>query len=412
MANEDNSKVFIANGLVKGVLIPETNLLIGEDGTQYPCTIAPKLRAWFERHPDEAAQARAFVVYPRTVKGQGLQFHVVGSPKLPESQLERQAGIFQIQGVVTNLRGVKNQTVVRIRRNVLPPAGEHKHHSYAVHLLFLSGRVTPSELFVGQHVRFTCRLQGHDLKIQGAHPLGEPELDWLSFGSATIPWPFHPRKTGTWAQYRRATDVLGPFICTDQQRRRLPELIAERLADLERLVKRLKTGERYASDPTFNRDVDRLRLVHRRLDEVVARAGRDYLLQMVEQYGLLSLLNRTLAPVSDESAPAATPAAKPAAKPAPKAKDTSPKPKAMPAATTPQVSPFLARFRELLAAGMLDERIMLTLDCSRDDIRAAVRNLESAGLLDATVIAKARSYQLKRHLKSKSPAASKQPAAV
>jgi len=411
MANEDSSKVFIANGLVKGVLIPETNLLIGEDGTQYPCTIAPKLRAWFERHPDEAAQARAFVVYPRTVKGEGLQFHVVGSPRLPESQIERQAGIFQIQGVVTNLRGAKNKTVVRIRRNVLPPAGEHQHHSYAVHLLFLSGRVTPSELFVGQHVRFTCRLQGHDLKIQGAHPLGEPELDWLSFGSATIPWPFHPRKTGTWAQFRRATDVMGPFLCTDQQRRRLPALIGEKLADLEGLVKKLKATERYATDATYNRDVDRLRLVHRRLEEVVARAGRDYLLQMVEQYGLLSLLNRTLAPVTDdEPAPAAAPTAKPVAKT--KVAPPKPEPKAMPAATSPQVSPFLSRFRELLAAGMLDERIMLTLDCSRDDIRAAVRNLESAGLLDASVTVKARSYQLKRYLKSKSPAASKQPAAV
>ena len=390
--------VYLANGVVEGVLIPERQLLIAADGTQYPCTISPKLEAWFTSHPEAAGNARAFVVYPRTVKDQGLQFHVVGAPKFDPKDLPKISGVFRVQGVVTNLRGERNRTVVRIKRNDNPTLAERKKHAWAQHLIFLTGRVTPSELFVGNHVNFTCRLVGHELRIQGAHPIGGPTLEWVNFGAAHLPWPFNPRKTSTWAQFRRKNNLEAPFAYLSREP--IKDAVGQRLSELHALVKRLKRDERYPIDATFNRDVDRLRLIHQRLESFSTKVPAQQLLEAVEDQGLLHLLNLVLAP-----APAAAPEP-PLPPPAPKAA------KAVKAARKPEPEPMAHRLTPLeqkihkaMSIGMLDDRLMVMLDLGRDDLKAAIASMDKAGLLADGSLAGARSHQLKRYRKQQSDTA-------
>lgn len=399
MPERKEKLVYLANGLVEGVLIPESERLISTAGVEYPCTISPKLKAWYRLHPEQAASARAFVVYPRTIKGAGLQFHVVGAPKLDQEAIKRGSGVFRVQGVVTNLRGEKNRTVVRIKRNGTPSLADRKKHAWTQHLIFLTGRVTPSELFVGNFVNFTCRLEGHDLKIQGAHPIGGPSLEWIHFGAAYLPWPFNPRKTSTWAQFRRKNTTADAFPFISNQP--LKEVLSERLAALHKLVSRLKKSERFKTDATFNRDVDRLRLVHQRLETFVSKTATSALMGAVEKEGLLRLLNLVLEPTAEEPVPVESST--------PKAKS---KPPAQPVKTAqPKLSPLHQKIHQAMAIGMLDERIMVSLDVGRDALRDAIAAMDAADMLDDGSLRASRSYQLKRYRKQKSEAAA-QPAVV
>ena len=393
--------VYLANGVVEGVLIPERQLLIAADGTQYPCTISPKLEAWFARHPEEAGNARAFVVYPRTVKGQGLQFHVVGAPKCDPHDLPKISGLFRVQGVVTNLRGERNRTVVRIKRNDNPTLAERKKHAWAQHLIFLTGRVTPSELFVGNHVNFTCRLVGHELRIQGAHPIGGPTLEWVNFGAAHIPWPFNPRKTSTWAQFRRKNDLEGAAFAY-LSREPAKDAVSQRLGELHTMVKRLKRDERYPIDATFNRDVDRLRLVHQRLESYAAKVPAHQLMDTVEKQGLLRLLTLVLTPAPDVAPAAAAPVTPSAPKAAKTVKAPSkPEPKPM----THRLTPLEQKIHKAMSIGMLDDRLMVMLDLGRDDLKAAIASMDKAGMLADGSLDGARSHQLKRYRKQQSDTA-------
>lgn len=387
----EDRPVYLANGVVEGVLIPERQMLIAADGTQYRCTISPKLEAWYSRHPDEASLARAFVVYPRTFKGQGVQFHVVGTPQVDPAELPQVSGMFRVQGVVTNLRGQRNQTVVRVKRNENPDLAQRKKHAWAQHLIFLTGRVSPSELFVGNHVNFTCCLVGHELRIQGAHPIGGPTLEWVNFGESKIPWPFNPRKTSTWAQFRRKNNLVGPFGYL--RREPLKDVILEKLSELRAMVRRLKRDDRYATDATFNRDVDRLRLVHQRIESYAAKAAPNALLETVEKEGLLRLLNLVLTP-----APACAGAPAPAASKATKASPRKPAPAPM----KHRLTPLEQKIHKAMSIGMLDDRLMVMLDLGRDDLKAAIASMDKAGLLEDGSLAEARSHQLKRYRKQKS----------
>ena len=394
--------IYLANGLVEGVLIPEKGLLISADGMQYGCTISPKLKAWFERHPDKAGEARAFVVYPRTLKGNQVQFHVVGAPNLNPEQIKTGSGVFRVQGVVTNLRGERNHTVVRIKRNGTPSIADRRNHAWDQHLIFLSGRVTPSELFVGNFVNFTCRLVGNELQIQGAHPLGGPSLEWARFGAAYLPWPFNPRKTSTWAQFRRKNATGSEFAYLGRER--LSDVVADKLHQLRKLVQSLKRSDRFNADATFNRDVDRLRLIHDRLDKFASRSAHRDLELAVEKEGLLRMLNLVLAPdPGGVDAPKAQPKAKSKSTPPPAAKS-------MPT-TALALSPVHKKIHKAMSLGMLDERVMLALDVGRDSLRDAIKAMDAAGMLDDGSLKAARSYQLKRYQKQKS-ATSAQLAAV
>lgn len=210
-----------ANGVIAGLL--KGDVITTLDGETFGVELSPALRKWVERNPAEASAPSRWIVYPRTLPG-GLAFYVVGQrrvlPGETEAQLNRQVDRFVVTGVITNSRGLRKQTCVRICRNTPTPEGKRHNPSWQVRLLFLAGLPpAPTKSWWDQDARIQCQRVGRELKILVIDKVGRPAVVRpIEIGQAVLPWPWKPSSQAIWRLcHREGLSSVPPWPCSEQE---------------------------------------------------------------------------------------------------------------------------------------------------------------------------------------------------
>ena len=208
-----------ASGVIAGLLAADTITTL--DGETFPATMAPPLRRWAEKNPAAAARPSRWIVYPRTIAG-GLAFYVVGQrqplPAETDAQLNREVDRFTITGVITNSRGLRRQTCVRICRNTPAPRGLKKHPSWRPRFLFLAGLPpAPTKSWWNTDARIQCRREGRALRILAIEKVGPAAVARpIPIGPAELPWPWRPSSQAIWRLcHRDSLAGVMPWPCSD-----------------------------------------------------------------------------------------------------------------------------------------------------------------------------------------------------
>ena len=215
---------FEATGVVVGFWDAELSQLTLADGTVCSATPAVKLRRWLEKHPEGGSSLSRWLVYPRPVEGGQLAFFVLGQrnplPGESEQQVNRQIDRFRFSGEVLNVRVKKQQLVLRIGRNLLPPevleasrremqekgsAGVPRmprrlrnHPAWRTRTVFLAGTGGVPQGAVGKNVTVMCRREGALLrpfhwKLNKQFTSRPIPLGVMVEGkNLLLPWPWRP----------------------------------------------------------------------------------------------------------------------------------------------------------------------------------------------------------------------------
>lgn len=188
----------LAHGLVRGTFVPELHQLICSDGTVLPATPAPVLQRWFQQHPEQAAAAQIWRVYPRSTR-EGLALFVIGaeSAATPADAARLRRGIdrFNISGVLVNQRTDQSRTgavvVVRVTRNVPRPANRRaRHPNWKPHLIWLRGGLRPTSKYKGAFVNLLAKRVGKELRLVGVRSSGQRPPEPIVFGWPYFEWPW------------------------------------------------------------------------------------------------------------------------------------------------------------------------------------------------------------------------------
>jgi hypothetical protein len=378
---EKTPALFRAEGIVRGILIPERNLLIGMDRQAYPVTIAPALRRWFMKHPEEAQKRDLFRVFPRSLKGDKLRFYVADAPSVEdEADLPYLPYRFVVSGVVLNQRSLStdrspDHVVVRVKPNrVVPPAEKHLPENKA-HLLFLRGRVVPAAKYIGKHCTFFCELGRGELWIRGCALALESSVERFPAGAAMLPWPFRDLNGGTWAMIHRWNQLQAPFPDAPDARESL-------LESLKAWSQSVKAQEASVSDPLAHRDLDRQLQVSSRLRQRVESADQNQLRSLVQKRGLMQLLA-----LITKGRPSAY-----------QPEHLTPDP-AMTTAFAPAASPSSVseQVLDMLSQPAMDEAILWRTKLTRPQLINMIQSFWVSGRITPEMESRSRSYQLKKH---------------
>lgn len=218
------SSRFEATGVVVGFWDAELSELTLADGTTCQATPAVKLRRWLEKHPESGSSLSRWLVYPRPIEGGRLAFFVLGQrnplPGETEQQVNRQIDRFRFSGEVLNVRVKRQQLVLRVGRNLLPPevlnavrkelqekgsAGVPRmprrlrnHPEWRTRTVFLAGTCGVPQNAVGKNVTVMCRREGALLRpfhwklnkqfTTRPIPLGVT----VNGANLLLPWPWSP----------------------------------------------------------------------------------------------------------------------------------------------------------------------------------------------------------------------------
>lgn len=212
---------FQANGVIAGLL--GENTITTLDGETFGAELAPPLRKWVEKHPEAAAAPARWIVYPRTIPG-GLAFYVVGQRRAllgeTEAQLNRQVDRFTVTGTLTNSRGLRKQTCIRICRNAPVPKPLRKHPSHRPRFLFLAGLPpAPTKSWWNTDVRIQAQRVGRELKILAMAKVGSAAvMRSVPIGGAELPWPWKPSSQAIWRLCERDDlAAVPPWPCSEAE---------------------------------------------------------------------------------------------------------------------------------------------------------------------------------------------------
>lgn len=239
----EQESLSLAHGLLEGAFIPETSTLICSDGTVLPATASPVLLRWFEQHPDEAAKAKLWRVYPRTTR-EGLAVYVIGAESAATAadalRLRRGIDRFKISGVVVNQKTERSKVgatvVVRISRNRERPAGQtYRHPNWKPRLIWLRGGLRPTSKYKGQFAHLMAKRSGKELRLVGVRASGERPQTPIVFELPAMqwPWPFRDKTADvaawckSWWDHDRDRFVAGTF-------QRVPLLVSQGLCSSNR----------------------------------------------------------------------------------------------------------------------------------------------------------------------------------
>jgi hypothetical protein len=379
LAAEKLPALFKAEGFIQGRLDLERNVLLGMDRQIYPATVAPALRRWIEKHPDEARKRFFFRVFPRSLKGDRLRFYVAEAPSCAREDLPMVPHKFVVSGVVLNQRSLStgrspDHVVVRVKPNhLVPPEEKHRPENKA-HLLFLRGRVVPAAKFLGKHVTFMCELSQGELWIRGCSLAMESSVERFTAGAAVLPWPFRDRNSSTWEQIHRWNQLQAPFPeAPDAREGLLESLKAWRHSATAQLQR--------TSDLLLRRDLDRQMQVAARVHTLVEAADQNKLHSLVTKRGLVQLMDLITAGTPAESGP------KPLTLEPSMTTATAPRP----TGTTDQ------QLLEMLGDPVMDELILWTTKLTRPQLIQRIKLLWASGQITPEIQSRSRSYQLNKH---------------
>ena len=189
-----------AVGALAGRLVGEEIELL--DGQRFQATPSPVLRAWINRHPDQADAVRIWLAYPRTTKlsadgkSGGLHFYVVGTPEDQAdlrwtSQIDR----FNIKGHCIVSRAGKDNTVVWIPRNDAPPLGKRRHPDWKGHVLFLRRSLRPVRKWKATDIWVEAKRVGRELVIVSYQGLQHHQTTLKLPTGWEVPWPFRATRS-------------------------------------------------------------------------------------------------------------------------------------------------------------------------------------------------------------------------
>lgn len=382
--SETVKPLFKAEGIVRGVLIPERNLLVGYDGprSMYPVTIAPALRRWFlKNHEAMTNNGRDYYrVFPRSRKDGGLSFYVADAPSAPIEELDMVPYHFVVSGTVLNQRSLSTKrspdsVVVRVKPNKVVAPGERKLPENRQHLLFLRGRVVPAAKYIGQHVTFFCELREGQLWINGCALADESSVERVDVGGPVLPWPFRDRNDSTWQLVHKWNQLQPPFPDAPDAR----EQMVENLTAWSKSVR--EQGTKAEKGTELSRDLDRLGQIASRLLDRVTKADSVALRSLIHQRGLLALTTKFRDSFSEttDSAPSG---------------DLTPDTTMTSATATPAQGYDLL---DLLSKPWMDEAIIHATKLTRPQLIQKIQNFWATGAITDEMAKNSRSYQLKKH---------------
>lgn len=373
--------LFRAEGLVRGVLVPERDVLIGYDRQVYPVTIAPALRRWFHKNPKAMTDGRDYYrVFPRSTKDGRLRFYVADAPSAPIEELDLVPYHFVISGTVLNQRSLSTKrspdcVVVRVKPNKVVAPGERDLPENRQHLLFLRGRVVPAAKYIGKHCTFFCELQQGQLWINGCALAEESSVERVDAGGAVLPWPFRDRNDSTWRLVHKWNQMQPPFPDAPDAR----EQMVETLKAWSKSIR--EEGAKAAKGTILSRDLDRLGQIARRLLDRVTNADSNSLRSLICQRGLLALTSKIRDSLSETS-------------------DSAPSENLTPDNTVTTATAPVDRKTDLLGLlgqPLMDEAIIWTTKITRPQLIARVKQFWAEGKITPEIEARSRSYQLKKH---------------
>jgi len=375
--------------VVEGRFNPEKGLLYGTDGRVYKAHQITSHKRWTTRHPEDVFDCLLHRAWPHSTP-EGIELTLIDSlhPTDPRCEaLESQIWRCSISGEITNQKTAKGIFVMRVKRNIPAPKGQHRSPAFIPRLLFIRGRLTPLSDYLNHIVRLDCRLEGGFLVLDSVASIGESLEEVLELGGTCWPWPFLSNASSI----KRLCDLNPDPDRLVLARSDCREVLQRQLDHLQSLSKQWINDA--AENRRLARDADRLRIIAKRIGSICKPIADDDLRGMLRRTNLLSVLcsvqnDLTAASKMTVAAPD-KPKAEPKAKPKAKAKAID-----LPATLEPMA--------ELLLSGHFDDLICMKLDITPKLLKGLIGQLVACGWFDTLTDeqrAQLQSYQLKKAIR-------------